>query len=151
MDTMTTGSTDGDPLKQEGEDASQAKTTEYSFILRPSEYGIGVFATHAIAQGTFLRLFGDRDAPDPVTKECRVQDVPDAFRMYCLHRPDGVIRPADFGCMEIGWFLNHSKHPNARHAGYDYYAARDIQEGEEITIDYNTLDEPEEHKEAYYR
>ena len=59
--------------------------------------------------------------------------------------------PKDFGCMEIGWYLNHSKTPNAYHRNYEYYALRDIKTGEEITVDYNTLEEPEEAKENYYK
>jgi SET domain-containing protein len=53
--------------------------------------------------------------------------------------------------MEVGWFLNHSDKPNAYHENYEYYALRDIKEGEEITIDYNSLEESEESKEYYYR
>ena len=37
------------------------KTTEFSFILKPSKYGVGVFATHNIAKGTYLRLFNEKD------------------------------------------------------------------------------------------
>ena len=35
------------------------KTDEFSFILKPAQYGVGVFATHDIKAGTSLRLFGD--------------------------------------------------------------------------------------------
>lgn len=45
--------------------------------------------------------------------------------------------------MDIGWHLNHSKNPNAGHKNYDYYALKDIQKGEEIVIDYETLEETE--------
>lgn len=40
------------------EDDYLDKTDEFSFILKPSEYGIGVFATHNIKKDTYLRLFG---------------------------------------------------------------------------------------------
>ena len=53
--------------------------------------------------------------------------------------------------MEIGWHLNHSRTPNAKHRGYRYYALRDIKQGKEITIDYDTLGESEEEKEDYYK
>ncbi len=53
--------------------------------------------------------------------------------------------------MPIGWYLNHAKVPNAsRDKSYRWYASRDIKAGEEITIDYNSLEEPEEAKEGYY-
>ncbi len=37
------------------------KTTEFSFILKPAEYGVGVFVTHNIKNGTYLRLFGNEN------------------------------------------------------------------------------------------
>ncbi|MCA9370379.1 MAG: SET domain-containing protein-lysine N-methyltransferase [Candidatus Peregrinibacteria bacterium] len=60
--------------------------------------------------------------------------------------------PKYFNHMEIGCYLNHAKNPNAMHdKEYRYYALQDIHAGEEITIDYNTLEEPEEDKESYYK
>ena len=58
--------------------------------------------------------------------------------------------PRDFACMELGWYLNHSKNPNAYHNDYEFYALTDIKVGQEILIDYNSLEEPEEGKEDYY-
>ena len=40
------------------------KTSEFSFILKPSKYGVGVFAAHDIKKGTFLRLFGNDEHPE---------------------------------------------------------------------------------------
>ena len=78
--------------------------------------------------------------------------MPDMFIQYCLDRGDTLICPKDFGCMEIGWYLNHSKTPNAYHDDdYNYYASNDIKAGEEITIDYNLLGEPEDTKEDFFR
>lgn len=36
----------------------QTATDEFSFILKPTEHGVGVFATHAIKRGTHLRPLG---------------------------------------------------------------------------------------------
>lgn len=125
-------------------------TTEFSFVLRPSDHGIGVFATHDIPKGSFLRLFGDPGSPKIVSVPAQVVDIPSPFEMYCIHRVDGLIRPVDFGCMEVGWYLNHSNEPNAYHQDYDFYALRDIQTGEEIFINYHSLEEPDHLKEPYY-
>lgn len=127
------------------------KTGEFSFILKPSEYGVGVFAAHDIKAGTFLRLFGEGAKIEDRSVERNIEDVPEFFRGYCLERGDKLICPEDFGRMTIGWFLNHSKNFNAVHKDYSWYAARDIKEGEEILIDYNTLEEPEELKKEYYK
>ncbi len=129
----------------------QNKTTEFSFILKPAKHGIGVFATHDIKAETYLRLFGDETEIADVSVVRKKKDVPEFFRQYCVDKDNTLRCPKDFGCMEVGWHLNHSKTPNAYHRNYDYYALSDIKAGEEITIDYNTLKEPEEVKEDYYK
>src|SRR3989338_3736835 len=115
-------------------------TNEFSFLLKPSQHGIGVFAAHGIKEGTYLKLFRDKkDARVAIVR--KKEDVPDYFRQYCLDRGDTLLCPQDFSRMEIGWHLNHSKTPNAYHRDYNYYASRDIVAGEEILIDYNSLEE----------
>jgi hypothetical protein len=130
---------------------SKNKTTEFSFMLKPAEYGVGVFATHDIKKGTFLRLFGDSKSPSDNCRELRDEDVPKLFWSYCPSRGGTMMGPSDFGRMEVGWYLNHSKIPNARHENYNYYALRDIKAGEEIAIDYNSLEQPEEDKQDFYK
>lgn len=128
------------------------KTDEFSFVLKPSEHGIGVFVTHDVKRGTYLRLFGetDRERPEDSYRFRNKKDVPPIFHQYCVDREELLSCPVDFGTMPIGWYLNHSTTPNAVHRNYDYYAARDIAADEEILIDYNTLEEPESAKEGYY-
>ena len=36
-------------------------TNEFSFVLKGTQYGVGVFAVHDIQKGSHLRLFGDLD------------------------------------------------------------------------------------------
>ncbi|HCM36525.1 MAG: hypothetical protein A3J30_02900 [Candidatus Wildermuthbacteria bacterium RIFCSPLOWO2_02_FULL_47_9c] len=126
-------------------------TNEFSFILKPAKHGIGVFAVHDIAKGAYLRLFGDNKDDEHNTRLRNKKDVPPAFREYCADRGDTLWCPGDFGVMPIGWYLNHSKSPNAFHKNYHWYAAYDIAAGEEILIDYNTLEEPEEARKDYYK
>ncbi len=129
-------------------------TNEFSFILKPSKFGVGVFATHNIAKDTYLRLFGDEKTGVETGSNERffdIKDIPEPFQSYCVNFGKKLMCPADFGRMPIGWYLNHSKTPNALNKDYDYYASRDIKEGEEILIDYNSLQEPEEVKEDYYK
>ena len=126
-------------------------TSEFSFVLKPSDHGIGVFAVHDIRAETYLRLFADDIDPDAVSAIRKKEDVPEVFRKYCIYRRNTLVGPKDFGRMDIGWHLNHSSSPNAYHRNYDYYSLRNIKAREEITIDYNALEEPEEAKEDYYR
>ena len=127
------------------------KTNEFSFVLKSAKHGVGVFATHDIKEGAYLRLFREKDeSKTSITR--KKDDVPEYFRQFCVDRGEALLCPKDFGSMEIGWYLNHSKAPNAYHDdNYNYYALMDIKKGEEILIDYNTLDEPEEAKEEYYK
>ena len=127
-------------------------TSEYSFVLKPSAHGVGVFATHDIAKGAPLRLFGDDPDLTLRSMERSIEAVPAMLRDYCMSRENGVlVCPRDFGRMEIGWYLNHSCQPNTRRDdNYDWYALQDIKKGEEITIDYNLLEEPAESRDEYY-
>jgi len=109
------------------------------------------FAVHDIKAGTYLRLFGGETETTDVLVLRNKENVPEFFRQYCIDRSETLLCPKDFGCMEVGWYLNHSKTPNAYHRNYNFYALRDIKAGEEITVNYNTLEEPEEAKEDYYK
>lgn len=127
-------------------------TDEFSFVLRPSKHGIGVFATIDIKQGTHLRLFGDNEIIDLRSIERPKDKVPEAFRDFCMDKGDVLICPEDFSQMHVGWYLNHSKNSNTYcDSDYKWYASKDIKVGEEILIDYNSLNEPLESKPEYYK
>ena len=120
-------------------------------MLKPSEHGVGVFATHDILAGTYLRLFGDDNPIRRLPKSA----VPEPLRGFCVDRGDALVCPPDFGYMPVGWYLNHSQTPNTvlkdKFGQYGkWFAVRDIQSGEEIMIDYNFLEEPEATKADYY-
>jgi len=127
------------------------QTNEFSFVLKCSPHGVGVFATHNIQSGTYLRLFGDENSLKRRSTIRDKKDIPEFLQSYCIDRGSTMICPKDFGHLEPGWYLNHSTTPNAIHRQYDWFASRDIATGEEITIDYNSLEEPDETKEEYYR
>lgn len=115
------------------------RTDEFSFLLRPCAHGIGVFAAHDIRAGTYLRL--DKDPDAEISRKVRRDEVPGEFIKYCIELDaEWVIRPNDFGHLEVVWFLNHCASPNAGHRDFRYHALRDIRAGEEITIDYRSLE-----------
>ncbi len=124
-------------------------TNEFSFVIKPSEHGVGVFAIHDIKKGTHLRLFIDEKTTEYESRVLNKSDVPELFWGHCIDRGDKFICPADFGAMPIGWYVNHSMDPNAMpgqnpnlHRRYRWYASKDIRAGEEITINYTDLEEP---------
>lgn len=127
------------------------KTNEFSFILKPSQHGVGVFATEDIKKDTHLRLFGDNETIDLRSLIRNKKDVPEVFQGHCIDRGEQLICPVDFGQMHVGWYLNHSRNANTYpDSDYKWYAKHDIKAGDEITIDYNLLEEPEKNKPHYY-
>jgi hypothetical protein len=120
----------------------RATTDEFSFVLRPSKRsGVGVFCTHGIAEGTRLALFPGL-APRYFSNAQLARDP--RLRAFCevygVAVDGGSVVARSFGHMHVGWYLNHSDEPNAHHQRFRYFARRDIEAGEEITIDYRGLD-----------
>ena len=68
-------------------------TSEFSFILKPSDHGIGVFAVHDIWKGTHLRLFGDKETIDLRSIARSKSSVPELFQQFCMDRGDKLICP----------------------------------------------------------
>lgn len=139
---------------------SSMQWSEFSFMLKPSPLGgVGVFATHDIPVGTHLfnRKFEMRTM--------KVKDVPAPLLKYCIYINDlECLCPERFDRMEIGWYINHSSTPNIARKNVvsnaeaeknikerAVYAIQNIKAGDEIFIDYNSLDEPDHLKEDYYR
>jgi hypothetical protein len=61
-------------------------TNEFSFILKPTNHGVDVFATHDIKQETYLRLFGDETKTKSnflTTVARNKEDVPNFFHGFC--------------------------------------------------------------------
>ncbi|HSX03587.1 MAG TPA: SET domain-containing protein [Rhabdochlamydiaceae bacterium] len=124
------------------------KWSEYSVILQPAPTGgVGIFATHDMPEG--MRVFTGKFSP----KRAKTKEIPAAFLKYCVFIDDEECYcPERFDCMEIGWYINHSFDPNLiKIAEGHWVAARDIKAGEELLMDYNQLNEPENLKEPYYR
>lgn len=128
--------------------STDQETTEYYFVLKPSPIaGIGVFAAQDISAGTHL-FRGNHSS-----RKMKTKDVPSEFIKYCIFLNDEESHcPERFDRMEIGWYINHSEHPNiGKDTERRVVALRDIRTGEEIVLDYNHLNEPEHLKEAYYK
>jgi SET domain-containing protein len=113
-------------------------------VNRSSIHGIGIFALRAIEADTCIWGFTpgfDLDI-DPIALELQ----PAHFRESMFHY--GYIDPRRHRfilCCDDYRFINHSDTPNVRVDlrkelyGVDF-AAGDIQAGEELTVDYGTVD-----------
>ena len=113
-------------------------------VLRPSAiHGIGVHTTTFIADGAHVRLWQPDDWRFLTFAEAERDPEVWAMRdIYCVTDGTGYHCPLDFHRMSIGWYMNHSDAPNvtsSKELNFEYFAAREIAEGEEIVCDYRAL------------
>ena len=116
-----------------------------NFRLKKStieDAGIGVFSTSHIKMGEKLEtLFNDDDVRWVTGDEFENLKVAGELKEnFAIQYDDGYSMPADFNCMSVGWYLNHSDSPNLHfNEVYEYFASRDIRPGEELFINYDRL------------
>jgi hypothetical protein len=110
--------------------------------LRPSPlHGVGVFAIRKIPAG--LCPFADDEGEFIKVPKSALEGMePELRRLYedfCVFEGDTVWCPTSFNLITPSYFLNESKTPNMRCGDDDnFYALRDIEPGEELTVDYDT-------------
>jgi hypothetical protein len=113
--------------------------------LAPSTHGVGAFAIARIKKGT--KLFNDDS--EIVWFEKSVIADPDLsgeiIRLYedfCISKGGYYGCPKNFNLLTPSWYLNHSDNPNAYSDDkYSFFALRDIEQGEELTLDYRNYTE----------
>ena len=122
----------------------------YVRLLPSSIHGIGVFAIRNIPKGCqkmFSKVPGEWvELSKKEVAELRPESK-DLVETYCLFDRDRYYVPANgFKEMDLSLFLNHDDKPNVRsvNGGAFFEAIRDIEKGEEITIDYGELCEYDE-------
>jgi hypothetical protein len=106
--------------------------------LKPSKvHGVGVFAIRRIRKGT--QLF-DSDEEITWVPEAEIESLPEQIKK--IYDDFAIIKDGMYGCpvnfnkLSMGWYLNDSDSPNVFvDENYDMWAARDIEDGEELTID----------------
>ena len=113
-------------------------------VLRPSPIqGVGVFTTDPISRGEHVRLWQPDDWRFVSFEQAeRDAELMQARETYCVQHENGFCCPLDFHRMSIGWYMNHSDAPNVQprpEENWEYYAAVDIDAGEEILCDYRSL------------
>ncbi len=124
-----------------------SKLHGYDLYLAPSPiHGVGVFTRvpipagelvyNAILDETVVYLEEQIERMEPSQQEA-IRN----FGVWLLNDPECVAAPANWSMSPI-WYLNHSRTPNlvCQLPEYEYYAARDIAVGEELTVDYRTID-----------
>lgn len=107
--------------------------------------GIGVFAIQDIPKDTnIFEMDGNYKMFDVPQEE--VEKLPKSMRkLYYDFAPlnNGVYScPENFNLLTPAWYINHSKEPNCiMDDNYDIVAGRDIKEGEELSVNYESYSE----------
>jgi hypothetical protein len=121
----------------------------YTRLGCSSIHGVGVFAIKNIPKGADI-FYGDEEQSLVKIKKEEVEKIgdPEIRKLYldfCIIK-DGVYKcPPNFNQMTVGWYLNEPREGEKPNVGchvkrdYIFYALRNIQEGEELTVDYSTF------------
>jgi SET domain-containing protein len=120
-------------------------------MIKPSPlHGIGVFAIRTIPKGT-KNIFSEGMGEWIQVSKQEVDTLPssskDLIENHCLFDEDHYFIPEyGFKLVDLVIYLNHSEIPNVRslNEGEQFEALRDIQEGEELLVDYGTIVDCEE-------
>jgi hypothetical protein len=108
--------------------------------------GVGVFAICDIKKDA--PIFGDDEEDMVWVDENESTGVPPAVRElyddFAVIKNDGKCYgcPQSFNLLTLSWYLNESNNPNVRcDKDYRFFALRDIEAGEELTVNYLTYSE----------
>ena len=96
------------------------------YVDRSSIHGSGLFAARVIGSGQPIGHYASHEVRD------------DGMHVLWVEGDDGAW--VGYEGTNSMRFMNHSDEPNAAMDGLDCYALRDIEPGEEITIDYGWND-----------
>lgn len=114
-----------------------------SYLDKSKIHGLGVFAGEKIPKGTLIWRFDP--LIDKIVKKDDLQKLPELNRKFVIHY--SYLADTDYVLGgDNGMYMNHVSSPNTRGEysadGYGItLAARDIEEGEEITTDYSEFDD----------
>jgi uncharacterized protein len=107
--------------------------------------GIGVFAITDIRKGERNIFSDDKSEWIKISKK-EISKLPEhsqkLIENFCLYDDDSYYVPEyGFKMMDLVIFLNHSDEPNviSINDGEQFEAIRDIQEGEELFVDYGRI------------
>lgn len=128
----------------------QLRSHTYVMIKPSPLHGIGVFAIRTIPKGT-KNIFSEGMGEWIQVSKQEVDTLPssskDLIENHCLFDEEHYFIPEyGFKLVDLVIYLNHSEIPNVRslNEGEQFEALRDIQEGEELLVDYGTIVDCEE-------
>jgi len=124
------------------------KRDVYCRLGRSTIAGVGVIAIKFIPKGVnpFMEIRGSSFIAIPTTAINHDPDIPlsvkKLVRDMCPEE-DGKYWFPDYSLNElgIGYYINHSETPNMAESDGDFATIRDVDEGEELTVNYRTYGE----------
>lgn len=99
---------------------------EYYDVRESTIHGLGLYAREPLEEGEYLGTYQGPSVPDDGNHGDHV--------LWVLDEDSGEWSSRDGQNMLR--YINHSTEPVAMFEGFDLFALRDIEPGEEITIDY---------------
>ena len=114
----------------------------YTRLMPSKIHGIGVFAISDIPNNT--QLFKHDNTSLVWIDESLFKNIhPNLKKMYidfCVTKDNKLYGcPPNFNQLTMAWYLNHSDKPNVScNENYDFYTIRDIKQGKELLVNYDT-------------
>lgn len=111
-------------------------------------HGVGVFAIRPIKKGTHI-FYGDEPKIVWISKQ-KLRGVPRTIKKlyedFAIIKDDGALYgcPENFNLLTVSWYINESDNPNIGcdiAKNYSFYALRDIESDEELTVNYSSYSE----------
>lgn len=111
-------------------------------------HGVGCFTCDPVVIGSVAWQF--HQSVDLVFTEAQILSMPPAFQIFLVQYASKDLGQDRYVyCSDNARFINHSTAPNLVHnvanSASAMYASRDIAPGEELTLDYQFVDDPDEH------
>ena len=131
--------------KRKDKESCLPDTNSYT-RLRPSQiHEVGVFAIRNIPKG--INIFSDDKSEiiwiDKEMIQSKSGEVRGLYDDFCVFNNNKYGCPNGFNNLTIGWYINQpleGQEPNVVcNNEYDFFAAKDICAGEELTVDYSTF------------
>jgi len=129
------------------EKKTQPDTESFTRLKPSSIHGIGVFAIRHIPKGT--NIFKDDRSEMVWVNRTEVQrksgEIRRLYDDFCVQDDGKYGCPNGFNNLTVAWYINEppeGTEPNVEcRDEYDFFAVRDIEVGEELTVDYSTYSE----------
>ena len=115
----------------------------FVYLGASSIHGLGCFADIDIKKDDLVRVWDGKDSRFIPAARAHASPQVQLIKRFGIRTARGYWVPLDFLRISTGWYMNHAADPNIGSDDGDvtYYALRDIEAGEELTMDYRLMDE----------